>query len=148
MRKLIITLAALALIYVSAHAADVTNPTPQLKSKIITGTRDLTVATGSVAYTGMGFQPTSCIASGLVAASLTQYVNIIGIADVNRTANLIAIGNLVVQQGPNFMLFQDSAGTNQQLAAIASYDADGLTLSWTKTGTPTGTATFNILCYR
>jgi hypothetical protein len=44
-----------------------------LKNKMITITRDLTVASGNVAYTGVGFQPTSCIAQGQVGAGATAF---------------------------------------------------------------------------
>lgn len=123
--------------------------TARLKSKIIAVSRDLTVATGGVAYTGMGFQPTTCFASGQVAASLTQYTQLFGMSDANRAAiSTIIYGSVINTNNGNFIMMGDTAGTAFQTATVTSYDADGFTLAWTKTGTPTGTATIYVMCYR
>lgn len=118
-----------------------------LKSKLLTITRDLSLANGSVAYTGMGFQPTSCVANAQITTSATQYTTHFGMSDSARTISSTAFfgGTLV---SPNFLVLFDTTATNGQVASIASYDSDGLTLTWTKTGAPTGTATANLVCYR
>lgn len=120
----------------------------RLKSKRIQITRDLTVATGNVAYTGMGFQPTTCIGFGDAGTSITQYTTVIGVVDsAGSNANLTAVtAGLVLDTA--FLRFYDATGASSQSATIASFDADGLTLTWTKTGTPTGTATVSLMCYR
>jgi hypothetical protein len=122
--------------------------TARLKSAIITATRDLTLASGNVAYTGVGFQPTSCLTTGMVAASLTQYQTAFGMADSARSVKAYALYAGTFTTTVNFLLFGDLGGSNLQGASIASYDSDGLTLTWTKTGSPTGTATFYIMCFR
>lgn len=119
-----------------------------LKSKLITTTRDLTAATGSVAYTGMGFTPTSCIAFGALPGVAVGNNTSWGLADSARTAGNIFGDANAMQTGAQFISFADVTGTNIQQATISSYDADGLTLSWTKTNVPTGTATIYILCFR
>lgn len=121
----------------------------RLKSASISSTRDLTVATGSVAYTGMGFQPTSCFSMGQVSQSITQYTTIIGFADSARTASDMNLqGSVTLLTAGAFLVAADVTQVNLQSATITSYDADGLTLSWTKTGTPSGTFTFKIMCFR
>lgn len=119
-----------------------------LKSKLISTTKDMTQATGNVAYTGFGFQPTSCLASAQVAASLVQYVTAFAMSDSSLASMSNFFFNSILSQGTNFISMVDSTVANGQTATIASYDADGLTLAWTKTGTPTGTATLKIMCYR
>jgi hypothetical protein len=132
----------------AGSCADTLAASARLKSKLITITRDLTAATGSVAYTGMGFQPTSCFATGDVSGSITQYTNIFSMADSARSAAGAALGASVVVTSTFFVNLIDSTGLNAQQAVVTSYDADGLTLTWTKTGTPTGTSTIYIMCYR
>lgn len=110
-------------------------------------TRDLTLATGSVAYTGFGFQPTTCFVNGQVAPSATQYTTMFGMVDsvkVGRSTYLATSQNI----GTSFITASDPTTANLQIADVTSYDADGFTLAWTKVGAPTGTFTFNVMCYR
>lgn len=120
-----------------------------LKSKRIEITRDLTAASGNVSYTGVGFQPTTCTGFGDAATSLSQYVTLIGMVDsAGSAANMTLVTAGVVYDNAAFLRFFDATGSSSQRASINSFDADGFTLSWTKTGTPTGTATITIVCYR
>lgn len=118
-----------------------------LKSKLLTITRDLTVASGSVAYTGMGFQPTSCVANGMVTTSATQYITHFAMSDSARTSSSTAFfaGTIITT---NFLVLADVTAANFQVANIASYDSDGFTLTWVKTASPTGTATIQVMCHR
>jgi hypothetical protein len=121
---------------------------PILQSKIISSTRDLTLATGDIAYTGMGFVPTACNAIGSVTDG-TNYWTQNGFSDSTRTAVMAATyatNNFTVVSG--LLAAIDTTGSNKQVATIKTYDADGLTLTWTKTGTPTGTFSFWIRCVR
>lgn len=115
----------------------------------ITGSRDLTVATGSVGYVGCPFQPTSCIGNGSVAASITQYITLLAISDSARNMFNTSLNSSTLNTGSGvFFNVQDVTGGNLQQAVIASYDSGGITLTWTKTGTPTGTFAFRMVCYR
>lgn len=125
----------------------------RLLSKIKTITRDLTAVTGTVAYTGVGFQPTSMVAQGAVASTTINvsapYFLIFGMSDSSKTSMSISLGaGSFITNGTNFIELVDATGANSQVATISSYDADGFTLSWTKAGSPTGTATIYVLCYR
>lgn len=120
--------------------------TARLKTKIIQITRDLTSASGNVAYTGIGFKPSAIIA--FTAAGVDSAA--VGMADSAK-------GGLNMQMGPAFntataavggwTILYSSSGGNYQWANIASYDADGFTLSWNKVGSPTGTLYVSILCF-
>lgn len=117
-----------------------------LSSKIIASTRDLTAVSGNVAYTGVGFQPTAIIAFANVSGtSNTSW----GMSDSSMTVRDInGIQSATVHYlNPNFIYLPVDV-TNNQSAVIASYDADGFTLTWTKTNSPTGTGTLAFLCFR
>jgi hypothetical protein len=85
---------------------------------------------------------------GSTNASLA-YTTFLGLAD-SAGAGLAFAGTPTVNETTShFLFFADVAvATNNQTADIASYDSDGFTLSWTKTGSPTGTATVQIMCFR
>lgn len=121
-----------------------------LKSNVITSTRDLTVATGSVAYTGMGFTPTTCEAWGQTAGTI-DYITLNGYSNpslsLQRSISTFGVATQYTNTSA-LMAYYDSTGSNLQAFVVTSYDADGLTGTWTKTGTPTGTATFYLRCMR
>lgn len=117
-------------------------PTP----KVITITRDLTVASGNVAYTGCGFSPRMLIATGGVTPATSQYITFTGFAASGGGAgSSIAFGTTYANSAA-FLNVADTTAANSQNATVISYDADGFTLGWTKTGTPIGTATFYVAC--
>ena len=106
----------------------------KVTSKVKVETRDMTAASGDVAYTGYGFKPTALVSIVCKqSAALASW----GICDS-------ALGQQVLtyEYFPrfdvainNFVYIWDTADTRQQ-AAVKSFDADGFTLTWTKVGTP------------
>lgn len=110
---------------------------PGLKSKIGSFTRDMTAASGSQAVTGVGFTPTSIYftasingtslgCDGVVdstAAGLSIATN--GVAMVRNLAGSVAL-----------FIPGDNVIATSQSAIVASFDADGFTLTWTKGGAP------------
>ena len=124
--------------------------TPALRSKIITFTRNLTTATGNVSYTGVGFQPTSIILfGGINANGIATYI---GFSDSGRYAADLYLDSTATSTvgtaGGGAIIITTTATTAFQEATLLSYDADGFTLSWTKTNLPTGTVTYYALCLR
>jgi len=115
-----------------------------LKSKLISFTRDMTAASGNVAYTGVGFTPTAIIF--IVCISGTHTFSI-GVVDSSRG------GGAQSQYSPDTFgpasvpIDASVSGGTNQYAVVASYDADGFTLTWTKQNSPTGTATIKALCF-
>ncbi|MCK9461635.1 MAG: hypothetical protein M0R80_18555 [Proteobacteria bacterium] len=121
-------------------------PTARLNSKVITATRDGAGATASVAYTGVGFRPTSILCLANVDASLYGSE---GYADSTKAATCVyrSAAN-VTNQGGNIALYSNQSSWAQG-AVVASYDADGFTLTWTKVGSPTaGTIKLVFICFR
>lgn len=107
-----------------------------LSSKVIVSTRDMTAATGAVSYTGAGFTPTACIAWGSIAGQVDSISW--GFADSAKTASRIEREAGAFYVGAQLFYIVPSGG-NQQ-ATVSTWDSDGVTLSWTKVSTPTGTA--------
>ena len=125
-----------------ALAADVLALT---SSKTDIETRDMTAATGDVAYTGYGFKPKAIVAFAMIPGNIYGSK---GFADENFDGQCIAIcssGGTTQQYTDTFLIYLGSDPTvNTQKAVLKSLDADGFTLTWTKTGTP-GAATASIV---
>lgn len=116
----------------------------RLTSKLIGISRDMAAASGDVVYTGLDFTPTSIIAfAGGVGTDLA-----IGASDsslANCVINQDGAGNSIAST--TALLTIGTAGTTQ-VATIKTYNANGLTLTWVKTGSPTGTVILIFLCFR
>ena len=112
-----------------------------LTTKLIGGSYDLST-TGTLAVTGVGFQPTALLffihkdgatagSWGLVSSTVTDDGN------VHKTgANMNSAGTL-------WTLYVD--GSNAATGVLASYDSDGATFTKSKSGSPTGTGYFKVL---
>jgi hypothetical protein len=121
--------------------------------KVGTLSRNTGTGTGTVAYTGVGFKPSAII---FIAAIGTLPVQSIGYTDPT-TGGCLYIDNYYGSGGSNYAnaiyYLRSSAGNgNIQQANISTMDADGFTLSWTKTvigtGAPTNTMTIYYLAFR
>lgn len=124
------------------------NATTRLASKVLASTRDMTAASGDVAYTGVGFTPTSIMAIAAIATGST--VASWGFADSAKTAkaiNTYVTATFDAEGSYLILLFQTNTSTFQY-ATVKSFDADGFTLTWTKAGSPTGTAVLQFLCFQ
>ena len=104
-------------------------------------TRDLATATGTQAITGVGFKPKAIIIFGVVNGS----AGVTGGFSEASSHGCFYDDNAVVadtwQINTAAILLHERSSGNFQTATVSSLDSDGFTLSWTKTGTPTGTAT-------
>ena len=119
----------------------------RLKSKTIFGTRNLAADGGDVAYTGVGFVPTSIVCMAHIGDICISN----GGADSAKVGKCIfsAQSAAYVQSGQSDHLsFLTVVLHNWQACVVKSYDADGFTLTWGKNGVPTGTANLVFLCFR
>lgn len=117
--------------------------------KIGTLTRDTTVATGNVAYTGVGFQPKAVIF--LMTENNTAGEMSIGIDTQTTRAALYDYGNTTAgayQVDNTGSIFDNQTSANQCWGSVSSFDSDGFTISWTKSNSPTGTITIFYLAFR
>jgi hypothetical protein len=116
--------------------------------KIITANRNLADATSTVGITGLGFRPSYVRISGNV--NNTDIV-CFGATDLTNRMQFYqnASGNWArsVGGGSDCIIGFDTAGNSVQ-GNVDSFDADGLTITWTKTGSPTGTFNTAIECFR
>lgn len=113
-------------------------------TKKLTITRDLSLATGSVAYTGVGFKPRSLEIVGVIDSAPNGSWGQADVSLAGSSATVMSGGTLYNWATQPFSMA--ISGVDYHTATITSYDTDGFTLSWTKTGTPTGVATFHVLC--
>jgi len=121
------------------------NIDPRVNTKAILITRNLAAATGDVAYTGVGFKPSSILFLGAVQnAAGPLSLAFLDNSGVGRSINSNAAGQWIDEQ---YLYFRIDAA-NFQYAYLASYDNDGFTLTWVKTLLPTGTAAIVALCFR
>ena len=119
--------------------------------RVIVGsfTRALDAASASVAYTGVGFKPTSIEFSAAVDTgfefSIGSCTDQSGI--LNRCMSSDAAG-AKLSSGDCIRIIRDAAGKEQK-AVLASMDLNGFTLAWTKVGAPpANTITVNYVARR
>jgi len=105
-----------------------------LRSKVVGVNRNLPDASGDVAYVGCGFKPTCLIYMGGVLTLDDASWGMVDEGNVN--GSVMEYGKLFTQ-GPSFIYAGQGPGDNQK-AVVKSFDADGFTLTWTKTGNPLG----------
>lgn len=125
-----------------------------LTSKIITATRDMAAASGDVSYTGVGFQPTAlvCLATH-TSTTAEDGSGSVGFSDNAKNDGVIARylqaegGSQWITSAILVCIF--STYNRYQIATLKSYDADGFTLTWTKSAvSPAGTGYLTFLCLK
>lgn len=121
-------------------------PTTRLMSKVKEEERVMTAASGDVSYTGYGFTPTALS----VIAECADIRTCFGHSDQARTNYVVFYRQANLWLGTTGLIEISGipSSTDYQLANVNSYDVDGYTLTWGKTGSPTGTATLSILALR
>lgn len=111
-------------------------------------TFDMTTATGTIATTGVGFQPRLLVLFGTINATVAASW---GFADGTNqffiATNDGAVADNFTSGTTLVSTLATGAGAFQQFA-LNSLDADGFTLGNTKTGSPTGTARFGYIAIR
>ena len=117
----------------------------RLSNKLIQISRDLTVASGDVAYTGFGFTPTSLIINYNIASN-SHGGN--GFVDSSKSGKCMFTEDGTTRLSQAHLIFIPSASGQYQMADVKSYDADGFTLTWAKTASPTGTVLIDVLAVR
>ncbi len=115
--------------------------------KVGSFTRDVSLASGTQAITGVGFQPTAIVCFANIAASSAASW---GVSDGSTNGSTTDINPAVPGAYSNNtnLITVVVTGADNYVGVISTFDADGFTISWTKTGTPTGTATIKFLALR
>jgi hypothetical protein len=113
--------------------------------KVGTFTRDTSLASGTQAVTGVGFEPVAVLFMGGEHNS-DEYSW--GADDgtnqksfrINASLNWVNISGASISE-------RHSSG-NDYNGVVQSFDSDGFTIDWTRTGTPTGTLTIIYMAFR
>lgn len=115
-------------------------------------TRDISTSSGTQAITGVGFTPTAVIFLSAVGATARVSVGIddcgssgsgqSSIYDINGDS----ANNWQVSNVSSIALYNTSS--DKYVGHITATGADGFTITWTKTGSPTGTATIFYLAMK
>lgn len=123
-----------------------TTDTQTLDNKTLTGqrvagtfTRDLSLASGTQAVTGVGFTPQS---ARFIFAVNTDVRHGMGFS-VGTAHRCITVttGPVAGVTASNSIYVTDASGSNYVVGYVSSWDASGFTITWTKVGSPTGTLT-------
>ena len=104
--------------------------------------RDVSAATASVAYTGVGFEPKAVLffASIVGVVGQTSW----GFDDLTNTRVLVDNASNTVDtynQNATRSIQIAITGGGVHTGTISVFGADGFTIDWIKSGSPTGTAT-------
>lgn len=119
--------------------------------KIGSFTRDLSAAGGNVAYTGVGFKPSSVIFFATfpgVSMSVGASDSTAGNGVYYRIGAGSNVNGFTNGAATNASFYLESAANQYQAGSITSYDADGFTLTWSKANSPTGTGSVFYLALR
>jgi hypothetical protein len=116
--------------------------------------RDLSTATGQVAYTGIGFKPSSMVAVAAISVSETVCMGLSGAA--SDAGGCVSKNPTIAEQWRYSMggglsatpIWGATASGDGQSATVASWDSDGFTLDWEKSGSPTGNLNCMVLCIK
>lgn len=108
--------------------------------KVGTFNRDVSLTSGNIAYTGVGFTPKAIIF--LAAETSGSFpVTSIGFDDGSSHADWVTLVGLSPSSGNGgHSIVIGTTNSDLQSGVIASFDVDGFTITWAKAGTPTGTA--------
>lgn len=128
---------------------NILGPAPAFKA--ITTTRDISTASGNQGVTGVGFVPRA-VALFFGNAGASDAHASVGVDD--GTSAYALYNNAGGSAGAfridtsHSLVYNTSEGVTSYTGKITSLDADGFTIAWTKTGSPTGTMTITALCFR
>lgn len=119
-----------------------------LKIKVGSFTRDVSTASGNQAVTGVGFEPDLIMVFG--GSTGNSWFTFAGASDGSTAGSIQDNGPV---NGGSYSVTADllkfiQSGSDNYVGALNSFDADGFTIGWTKTGSPTGTATIKYIALK
>lgn len=111
--------------------------------KMVTTTYDLSTASGTQAVTGVGFTPRLVILLGNQTGNARTSV---GFSDGTNDYSIYMVDAGNAFNSATGSSLNAGSGANSQSGEISAFGADGFTITWTKTGSPTGTFNLMALC--
>jgi hypothetical protein len=125
-------------------------PSSTISSQIISVSYDISTSNGNLAITGVGFSPQTVVAFQTIS-NTPKWSFGMGTRpdnDYHCTVNNYLNNADNAADESRLVSVYTSANPDRAQAAIGSWDNDGITLAWTKTGSPTGTAVINLMFYK
>ena len=134
---------------VTATAAEL-NILDGTRSQIIQTTYDISTADGNLAITGAGFAPERVIVFQTVSNTPKWSFGMGTKADNDYRCTVNNYLNTADNAADETRIVSvyTSNDPNRAQANINSWDSDGITLAWTKTGSPTGSAVMNFMFFK
>jgi len=115
-------------------------------------TRDVSAASGSESFTGFGFSPKMVMITGYLGTDtfLFSQGSASNTAPIASNQQCIAFDGAGIPTEVAAVVHFDPAlgGADRYTGIVTAFGADGITIAWTKTGTPTGTAVYTITAFR
>ncbi len=135
----------------TGHNADGTHKLSEITEyKILTFTRNMTAAAGDVATTGAGFTPRQVMFFAAVNGNSAASWGFDDGTDSESTSQ--SHNGDMSSDSSNSSIFIHTSGTSptdsKQHAVIKTLDVDGFTLTWSKSSSPSGTATIIAICFK
>lgn len=112
--------------------------------KVGSFTRDISAATAAIEYTGVGFQPKAVSFIAGVGATFAYSMGF----DDGTTHGVIGHDSATTVNPDNYSIFLQSATGSYTRALVSAFGTDGFTLTWSKTGAPSGNAVIFYMAYR
>lgn len=97
--------------------------------------RTINATSSNVSITGVGFQPKILVFFSCLDGK-ASWSN--GIASSSSTQSIYVLANSATTTGSQNAVDVGDDPSNKSAATVGSFDSDGFTLAWTKTGSPTG----------
>lgn len=118
-------------------------------SAVLNTTYNLATASGTQVLSGFGFTPSSCVAFGSTQGlGTSQTVFNAHVDSARNQANLSEYNGTVNQSTTSFFNVYDATAINYQLGTVSAFGSGTVTITWVKTGSPTGTFSFSIRCFK
>lgn len=116
---------------------------------VSTTSRDVSV-TGTQAITGIGFKPSAIQIMTTIASAVGTFS--IGYFDGSNGGLIfdkhVEVANAYSHASNNLVIRMQVAFGAETNGFLTSFDSDGFTLNWTKSGSPTGTAQIKFMAFR
>jgi hypothetical protein len=111
--------------------------------------RDLTTASGKTSVTGVGFRPKSMICWGSPAHDPGFFLGVLdGVGNMGCTFDEWTVVNGDWDDpGTAFFIKSVTASGAFQTGTFVSFDEDGITIRWAKTGSPSGSVVINAMFF-
>ena len=127
--------------------AGATLPEWSVGMKLISTSRDSATATGTQAITGFGFKPSGVLVFANVNTTTEMSISAADSSAAGGSYNQHPATNYIWNTAGTLVYVYEATGKAYS-GSLNSFDADGLTISWTKTGDKVGTIQLKIFAWR